>query len=263
MTSAEGPGARYTYGDSELAAERLGLIAATFEPTTRSFLERVRPARAPVGLALDLGCGPGHTTRLLHEVLGPARTVGLDASGPYVMRARRAAGDGVDFAVHDATAVPFPLGPPDVVYARLLLAHLPSPAGVVARWANALAKGGVLLLDDLEAIETQEPACRAYLDEVALPVVRAQGGELLVGPTLHAMADPPGTVRDLDDVATFTPPAAVSARIFEMNLAVLVERHEIAPRPDLAEALGDAAGVRRTALPTTWHVRQLAFRRNG
>ena len=263
MTSAEGPGARYTYGDSELAAERLGLIAETFEPTTRSFLERARPTRASVHLALDLGCGPGHTTRLLHEVLGAARTVGLDASGPYVMRARRSAAAGVDFAVHDATAVPFPIGPPDVVYARLLLAHLPAPTEVVARWSSALARDGVLLLDDLEAIETEDAACSAYLDEVALPVVRAQGGELLVGPTLHAMADLAGTVRELDEVATFTPPAAVSAKIFAMNLAVLVERDEIAPRPDLAEALELAADGRRTALPTTWRVRQLAFRRNG
>lgn len=261
MTSTEGPGARYTYGDSVLAAERLGLIAETFEPATHGFLERVRPARA--GIAVDLGCGPGHTTRLLHEVIGAVRTVGLDASGSYVMRARRGAPAGVDFAVYDATAVPFPTGPADVVYARLLLAHLPSPADVVARWSTALAPAGLLLLDDLEAIETEEPACRAYLDEVALPVVRAQGGQLLVGPTLHATADPPGTVRELDEVATFTPPAAVSAKIFAMNLAVLVERGEIAPRPDLAEALGDAAEGRRTSPPTTWRVRQLAFRRNG
>jgi trans-aconitate 2-methyltransferase len=48
---------RYTYGDSALAAERLGLVARMFEPTTRSFLEAVI-GRSPA-LAVDLGCGPG------------------------------------------------------------------------------------------------------------------------------------------------------------------------------------------------------------
>ena len=62
------PGERYLYGDSDVAAERLGIVAGIFRETTRAFLEetvRERPA-----LAIDLGCGPGHTTRLIQDVTG-------------------------------------------------------------------------------------------------------------------------------------------------------------------------------------------------
>jgi trans-aconitate 2-methyltransferase len=73
---------RYTYGDSALAVERLGLVARMFEPTTRSFVGAVTD-RSP-HLGVDLGCGPGHTTRLLHRVTGARSTVGLDRSEAFV-----------------------------------------------------------------------------------------------------------------------------------------------------------------------------------
>ncbi|MGE5225987.1 MAG: class I SAM-dependent methyltransferase, partial [Planctomycetaceae bacterium] len=233
---------RYTYGDSDLAAERLALVAATFEPTTRAFLEAAGPPRPR--LALDLGCGPGLTTRLLHGTLDAERTIGVDASAAYVGRASLGAPERVSFVEQDVTRLPLPGAPAGAIYARLLLAHLVDPPAVVGKWTTQLASGGVLLLDDLEVIETDEPACRAYLDEVAVPVVRSQGGVLFVGPALHAMPDPPRTERVHDAVASFTPPAATSALIFAMNLAVLTEREEIAPRPDLAAELDAIASGR-------------------
>jgi SAM-dependent methyltransferase len=253
--------ARYTYGDSDLAAERLALIAETFEPTTRAFLEAAGPAGPSV--ALDLGCGPGLTTRLLHVTLGAERTIGVDASTAYIGRAGAGSPEGVTFVQQDVTRLPLPGAPAGAIYARLLLAHLADPPAVVAGWATQLAPAGVLLLDDLEAIETDEPACRAYLEEVAVPVVGSQGGALLVGPVLHAMPDPPETERIHDEVASFTPPSATSARIFAMNLAVLSERREIAPRPDLAAQLDAIASGRVEGGPVTWRMRQLALRRLG
>lgn len=252
---------RYTYGDSALAAERLALVASTFEPSTRGFLEAAAPRG--VALAVDLGCGPGYTTKLLREVTGARGTVGLDASPAYVARATATALPDVSFRVHDATVVPFPVGPADAIYARLLLAHLRDPAATVAAWTTQLAPEGVVLLDDLEAIETDHSAFRAYLDEVALAVVRREGGALLVGPTLHAMPDPADTERTHDAVATFVPSPAVTARIFGMNLAVLVERGETDPRPDLADELAAIAEGRAAAEPVVWSMRQVAFRRLG
>ena len=160
--------ARYAYGDTVSAGDRLDLIARVFEPTTRRFLERAAPSSP--GLALDLGCGPGNTTRLIADALQPERTVGLDRSGPFLERARRAAPPGVEFIEHDVFVTPFPLGPADVIFARLLLAHLPDRRGVVARWITQLAPGGVMLLDEIEEIRTDEPAFAEYLP-IAIGVV--------------------------------------------------------------------------------------------
>ena len=80
---------------------------------------------------------------------------------------------------------------------------------------------------------------------------------------LHAMPDPDGTRRPHDDVVALTPPAATTARIFGMNLAVLVERDEVETRRDLAEGLAEIGDERREAAPVVWCVRQIAWERTG
>ena len=120
-----------------------------------------------------------------------------------------------------------------------------------------------MLIDDLEAIETDDDVFRGYLDDVALAVIRAQGGALFVGPALHAAPDLAGLARVHDAVATFTPAAAETARVFGMNLAVLTERGEVTPRPALAAALAAIAEGERPAEAVRWQVRQLAWERTG
>jgi hypothetical protein len=103
--------AGYVFGDSALAARRLGLLAEVFEPTSRAFLADAGAQLAgpgPLELAVDLGCGPGHTTRLLVSVLGARRTLGLDQPAFFVALAAEDPPPGASFAVHDVTAVPFP-----------------------------------------------------------------------------------------------------------------------------------------------------------
>jgi hypothetical protein len=52
VASAEMPDARYTYGDTSFAADRLDLVARVFEPTSLPFMRRVAPSHPD--LALDL-----------------------------------------------------------------------------------------------------------------------------------------------------------------------------------------------------------------
>lgn len=250
--------ARYTYGDSELASDRLAIVAELFGPASETFLRAA--ASVPPALAVDLGCGPGHTTGLVHQVTRADRTVGLDRSESFVESARANSTPGVSFLVHDATAMPLPIEPPDLIYARLLLAHLADLPSIVQSWCGATTRGGRVLLDEVEVVDTDDSLFRAYLDEVAIPVVTSQGGRLIAGPALHEMTDPPNAVRVHDEVVTMRPPAALTAVMFGMNLQVLVDAGEIAPRPDLADGLltlSEGASVS----PVVWRMRQIVFER--
>jgi SAM-dependent methyltransferase len=250
---------RYTYGDSELAGDRLELVAALFEPTSRSFL---RAAGGSPSVAVDLGCGPGATTGSIRDATRARTAIGVDRSLTFAGRARSKTG--LAFMVADVAGPHLPVRAADLLYARLLLAHLPDPVDAVRRWSTILTIGGRILVDDLEAIETDDEVFRTYLDEVALAVVRAQGGALFVGPALHEASDSSGLVRVHDAVATFEPPPSATASVFGMNLRVLTDRGEIDARPSLAGALSAIADARRpVAAPVRWHVRQLAWERTS
>ena len=81
----------YTFGDSDLAERRLELLGTTFQDTTRDFLRA--QALAEPALAVDLGCGPGHTTVLLRDTLHPKQTLAVDWKGETAPAV--ATGDGV------------------------------------------------------------------------------------------------------------------------------------------------------------------------
>ena len=73
---------------------------------------------------IDMGCGPGFTTALLREAIPHSFATGIDASPAMIAEARARVPD-AHFAVADVTA-PLSL-PAHLVYARLLLGHLPDP----------------------------------------------------------------------------------------------------------------------------------------
>jgi trans-aconitate 2-methyltransferase len=102
-------------------------------------------------VALDLGCAPGSATRLLAEVTGAGRTVGIDTSSSFL---EVASATPAPFVRQDATTVPLPGAPVDLIYCRLLLAHVPDPVAAVRAWATQLTPGGRLLVDEMEWIDT-------------------------------------------------------------------------------------------------------------
>ena len=265
----------YAFGDGPAAARRLDLLAELFEPSSRTFLERVAglpggdgaAGRRP-GLAVDLGCGTGRTTRLVAEVLKPHRMVGLDQSAFFVAAAGSSAGPeapGAEFAVHDVTRVPFPCPPADVCYGRLLLSHLPDPGAVLAAWATQLAPGGLLLADEVDRIHTDLRALRGYL-EVAGALLAARGHTLEVGQRLARLPDPPGMVRRDDRIGHLTPPAARAAAMFALNLAVWrgeAVRAGVATAAELDRLAADLAAVADGEVRGSirWELRQLVLQR--
>jgi SAM-dependent methyltransferase len=220
---------RYTFGDTALAARRLALLADVLAVPSEAFLRGA--TRPHPGVALDLGCGPGYTTALVADATGTSRTVGLDASAVFVSEARLSF-PSLEFIVHDVTVTPFPVADPDLIFARLVLAHLPDPADQARAWGHQLAPGGRLLLDELDSLDALDPVLR-YYEELVGAVVADRGGAMHAGPLLVDL-DGPELATASSTASTLAVPVPVAARLYAMNLAVW--RHDPFARAHFADA---------------------------
>ncbi|MFT3866386.1 MAG: class I SAM-dependent methyltransferase [Solirubrobacterales bacterium] len=256
------PQSDYTFGDSDLAARRLELVGTTFEDTTRRFLADSAPIEP--ALAVDLGSGPGHTTVLLRETLHPALTLAVDFSPAYVEQtAARVGGDGIEAIEADVLNLPGRVGGAEVIFVRLLLTHLREPLAAVGLWRERLAPGGVLLLEEVESIATEERALARYLD-LQEEMLHANDNTLEIGAELDAgLHDDPGLRSS--EVVEFSPPTAVAARMFGMNFSTWRERPEVTEAHTAEELDAIAAGLGRVATapedaaPITWRMRQIVL----
>jgi trans-aconitate 2-methyltransferase len=225
---------------------------------------------SPPALAYDLGCGPGYTTDMVARVTEANRTVGLDSSANFVAaaRARHGAaqpGGHLEFAAHDVLAIPFPAGPAGLIYCRLLLAHLAEPADVVRRWASQLADHGLVVVDEIEWIETSHPLLRAHL-QLAELMVAASGARMCAGPLLAPLADDPDLRTLLSRITEVPVATATAAQLFGMNLAVAGDRPVtlgLCSASDLASLRSGLAELTASAATgeITWGMRQAAYSR--
>jgi trans-aconitate 2-methyltransferase len=240
---------RYTFGDDEPAIARLALVAGAYAPISGAFIAAHVPDQ--VDSALDLGCGPGFSTILLAESCRPQGLVGLDSSAQFLESARRRVPHAT-FQTHDATSLPLPATPATVIYARLLLAHLPDPARTAERWASALAPGGVLLVEDLERIEAPPGPLRRY-DAISAEVVRTGGGLMYAGPELARLGG---------HCVPVTVPAALAATIYPFNVRRwLADANNRVPEQDLRSLKTDLESIATSSSTdvVSWIVRQLAI----
>ncbi len=102
-------------------------------------LDLVEPC--PGGLVIDLGCGTGELTRILHERTGAARTLGLDSSETMLARAREFAGDGLRFEIGDIAQFE---GEYDVVFSNAALQWINGHDALVPAVAAHVRTGGQL-----------------------------------------------------------------------------------------------------------------------
>jgi trans-aconitate 2-methyltransferase len=113
--------------------------------------ERGRPfvdLLARVGAArprsvVDLGCGPGNLTGLLHERWPEAEVLGLDSSPEMVERARSLDLPGVRFEVADLREWS-PEGPVDVLFANATYQWVPGHLDLLPQLTSYLAEDGWL-----------------------------------------------------------------------------------------------------------------------
>jgi ubiquinone/menaquinone biosynthesis C-methylase UbiE len=178
--------------------ERLRAQARVWEAATERVLDAV--GLEPGHRCLDAGCGPGETMRLMAERIGASGSllgVDVDADlGEAAIAMLHARGHHqCRFVAVDVTADGALDGERfDVVYARLLLYHLPARVEVLRRLWRAVAPGGHLVIQDYDVrtvavvpeLETIEEFKR-----VVLAAFAAAGCDVHVGsrlPELFARA---------------------------------------------------------------------------
>jgi ubiquinone/menaquinone biosynthesis C-methylase UbiE len=214
---------RYALGRTAAEYERLRAQARVWEASTARLFHQI--ALAPGASCLDAGCGPGMTMRLMAEWVGTTgRVVGIDVDaslGADALANLRDAGHRqCAFRAHDvAAATPIPGAPFDLVYARLLLFHLPERVSVLARLWDAVAPGGHLVVQDydvraisvlpaLDSVEELLRVMRAAFDAAGAQV--STGARL---PHLFARAGVGGP--DGTDVAGRLEPLATGGALLE------------------------------------------------
>ena len=242
----------YAFGDSDIARERLALVADTFESPTRRLLHDLPPMQPRY--VVDMGCGPGHTSALLRARFPHSEVTGLDESIAMVEEARGRV-PGAWFTVADVTR-PLRL-PADVVYARMLLGHLVDPADALACWAAAIRPPGLIVCEEPVRYQSDDPLFARY-EAAVTAVVAARGATLWAGPALDS--DPPGCARILDRVVEHPVRAGRAAAMFWRN--AVAWSNEVADAAQLIEQLRTLAADDPEEL-VRWEVRQTVWSRTA
>ena len=144
-------------------------------------LALVRPV--PGGEVVDLGCGDGRLTAMVHEHTGAARTIGIDSSPHMLEEARARATDGLSFELGDiatfsATA--------DLLFANASLHWIGGHESLLTRLASCLRPGGQLAV---QLPRNADHASHLVVGEVAAeaPFAEAMGGAPPPDPVLGVL----------------------------------------------------------------------------
>jgi trans-aconitate 2-methyltransferase len=258
----------YTFGDTDLAAERLRLLARVFEPSSARLLSWLGPNGGAA--ALDLGCGPGHTTRLLLRHTSTNRVYGLDQSARLLAAAAREHSDArLIFVECDVTVPPFPVPPAALLYARFLLTHLRSPALALHAWASASLPGARLVLEETAFMTAEHPAFSRYYGLVERMQAH-YGQRMYIGRELGALAlaSAPEWTVERSEVVVSPLPAVDMARLHLLNLRTWSRdpfaqaNYESSELAELEASLAQIASGVLEAPPVSLGMGQVVLRRS-
>jgi SAM-dependent methyltransferase len=130
-----------------VAAEYARRIFGELEhkPLDRQLLDRFAASVQGLGPACDLGCGPGHVARYLHEQ--GVQVMGLDLSAEMVELARRL-NPGIEFRQGNMVSLDIDDGTSGGIVAFYSIIHVPRAeiAVALAEMSRVLRPGGLLLL---------------------------------------------------------------------------------------------------------------------
>ena len=255
-TQTEQRGNTYALGHAPEEYNRLRAQARMWEGAAGRLFDRI--GLAPGSSCLDAGCGPGETMRAMAERVGPTgRVVGIDRDASLGgLAVEMLHGEGhrqCSFREHDLSqAATVPGGSFDLVYARLLLFHLPQRVDALSRLWDAVAPGGHLIIQDYDFRSigaVPDLASIAELTRVFTDAFTVVGADVHIGIRLPELFREAGVgAPDGTDVAGYLDPlptgSAMVAQVFRSVLPVALA-HGITTEEDAAATL--AAVERDTA----------------
>jgi trans-aconitate 2-methyltransferase len=166
--------------DSRWNPEQYNRFRAERQQPLLDLLALVRPRERL--RVVDLGCGTGETTRLLHDRLQAAETVGIDNSETMLAKSAGYAGGGLRFARGDIGAFDAD-AQYDLVFSNAALHWLPDHEALFARLARAIAPGGQLAVQMPANFDHPSHVVAAALAREA-PFVAPLGGWAIDVPVL-------------------------------------------------------------------------------
>jgi SAM-dependent methyltransferase len=198
----------YLLGTHDEEIARLALQHRVWRPRALDAWQR---AGFTIGQTLlDIGCGPGHATMDLVEIVGPTgRVVAVDQSRrflDFLEATRRQRGFGqIETRELDLNEATLPPVAADGAWCRWVLAFVKRPRHLLERIAGVLRPGGVLVLHEYFDYATWRMAPRCGPLEEFVQVVmaswRADGGEPDIGLDLPGwLAELGFTVRTLHPI---------------------------------------------------------------
>lgn len=236
----------YVLGTNDAELVRLGIQHRLW--SSQAFAAWLRAGIGPGARVLDVGCGPGHATfDLAQLVTNAGRVVAVDESERFIRylsaQAEVRGVVNVETHVQDVQALDIPPACVDFAWARWLLCFTPRPGDVVAGVAAALEPGGLFVVHDYTYWQGMflTPPSESFL-EVLRATDRAwrdAGGDSEVGRRLPALFAAHGleveSIRPLQRVARPHEPLWQWPGTFFANWApALVQRGYL--RPEVAAA---------------------------
>ncbi|GCE31890.1 hypothetical protein KDA_73740 [Dictyobacter alpinus] len=254
----------YLFKDTTRAAQRLQVLAEVFATSSRAFLQDAVSTTPEV--AIDLGCGPGYTTHLLAETTHCGHTFGFDNSEHFIVLATQSSTLDISFVHHDVTQLPFPTGQSNLISCRMLLTHLQNPASIIERWSTQLHPQGLLLLEEVEYIQTEYPPFRSYLGIVAA-MLEQQQNQLYIGSTLDTQRVSSDLQRHISRVYSLPVSTAQAATMFFLNIQswknspFIQEQYSANMIDQMERDLQELAATATNTNEIEWGMRQIAYER--
>ena len=137
-------------------------------------------------------------------------------------------------------------------------------AGAVAKWATQLKPGGLLMVEEVEAIRTAHPVFTPYV-KIVEAMLASQRNRLYAGPLVDVLGRPAGLTVARSGVRTVRVKNSDAAKMFVLNLQAWKDgdfvraNYSAASIRELEAALNEIAQDEPAPAETEWNMRRAVF----